>query len=86
MVLVFNLAQTFMKGARAANVASSVSTSLGVTLIILGLVGVVLSGCNDLSLLTVTSEERSAQYRGTFEVSSHVSPRVAPDEGRGGQL
>lgn len=41
MVLAFNLAQTFMKGARAANVASSVSTSLGVTLIILGLVGVI---------------------------------------------
>lgn len=41
MVLAFNLAQTFMKGARTANVASSVSTSLGVTLIILGLVGVI---------------------------------------------
>jgi hypothetical protein len=41
MVLAFNLAQTFMKGARAANVASSVSTSLGVTLIVLGLVGVI---------------------------------------------
>jgi hypothetical protein len=41
MVLAFNLAQTFMKGARAANVAGSVSTSLGVTLMILGLVGVI---------------------------------------------
>lgn len=41
MVLAFDLAQTSMKGARAANVASTVSTSLGVTLIILGLVGVI---------------------------------------------
>lgn len=38
---------------------------------------IVLSECNDLSLLTITSEERSAQYRGTFEVSSHIAPRVA---------
>jgi hypothetical protein len=40
---------------------------------------IVSSECNELSLLTITSEERSAQYRGTFEVSSHVSPRVAPE-------
>jgi hypothetical protein len=39
---------------------------------------VVLFECNDLSLLTITSEERSAQYRGTFEVSPRVSPRAAP--------
>jgi hypothetical protein len=35
--------------------------------------------CNDLSLLTVTFEESSTQYRGTLEISSHVSPRVAQD-------